>query len=72
MFYQIFLSPNVKQSAVISSEHGIYELPHELTLDLRKLGNITRIFKLIELQPRAQPYSQNKKFCQYYKKTAEK
>ena len=30
MFYQIFLSPQVKQWAVISYQHGIHELPHEL------------------------------------------
>ena len=35
MFYQIFLSPQVKQIVIISNEHGIYELPHELLNDLR-------------------------------------
>ena len=35
MFYQIFLSPQVKRSAIISNKHGIYELPHELLNDLR-------------------------------------
>ena len=41
MFYQIFLSPHVKWSVIISNKHGIYELPHELTNDLRLriLGN---------------------------------
>ena len=43
MFYQIFLSPQVKQSAIISNKHkqGVYELPHELPNDLRLriLGN---------------------------------
>ena len=34
MFDQIFLSPQVKQSVIISNEHGIYELPHELPNDL--------------------------------------
>ena len=29
MFYQMFLSPQVKQYAIISYKHGIYELPHE-------------------------------------------
>ena len=28
MLYQIFLSPQVKRSAIISNKHGIYELPH--------------------------------------------
>ena len=35
MFYQIFLSPQVKQCAIITCKHGIYELPHELPNDLR-------------------------------------
>ena len=45
MFYEIFLSPQVKRIAIISNKHGIYELPHELPNDLRlrKLGNIKKI-----------------------------
>ena len=41
MFYQIFLSPQVKQWAIITSEHVIYELSHELPKYLRLmiLGN---------------------------------
>ena len=39
MFYQIFFSPQVKRSAIISDKHGIYELPNELPNDLRILGN---------------------------------
>ena len=35
MFYQIFLSPQVKQSAIVSNKQGVYELPHELPNDLR-------------------------------------
>ena len=35
LFYQIFLSPQVKQWATITYKHGIYELPHELPNDLR-------------------------------------
>ena len=30
MFYQIFLSTQVKQWAIITYKHGIYELPHKL------------------------------------------
>ena len=33
MFYQIFLSPQVKQRA--SNKQGVYELPHELPNDLK-------------------------------------
>ena len=43
MFYEIFLSPQVKRSAIIIYEHhGIYELPYELPnyLRLRILGNL--------------------------------
>ena len=32
---QTFLSPQVKRCAIISSKHGIYELPQELPNDLR-------------------------------------
>ena len=42
MFYQIFLSPQVKRWAIITYKHGIYELPQELQNDLRLrkfLGN---------------------------------
>ena len=35
MFYQIFVSPQVKRSTIISNTHGVYELSHELlNLDL--------------------------------------
>ena len=30
MFYQVFLSPQVKQGAFISNKYGIYDLPHKL------------------------------------------
>ena len=41
MFYQIFLSLQVKQCTIIPYKRGIYELPHELLKDLRLriLGN---------------------------------
>ena len=35
MFYQIFLSPQVKRWMIITYKHGIYKLPHELPNDLR-------------------------------------
>ena len=35
MFYQMFLSPQVKRSAIISNKQGVYELPHELPRDLK-------------------------------------
>ena len=35
MFYQIFLSPQVKRCSIITDKHGIYEFLHELTNDLK-------------------------------------
>ena len=35
MFYQIFLSPQVKQYAIITYKYGMYELPNELPNDLK-------------------------------------
>ena len=51
MIYQIFVSPQVKQCAIITYKHGIYELPHKLLNDLglkylRKLRNIRKVSKL--------------------------
>ena len=47
MFYQIFLSPQIKRWAIITYKHDIYELPNELPNDLRlKLGNIRKVSKL--------------------------
>ena len=52
MFYQIFLSPQVKRWTIITYKYGTYELPHELPNDLRlrkdlkKLGNIKKVSKL--------------------------
>ena len=37
MLHQILRSPQVKLWVIITYEHGIYELPHELRL--RILGN---------------------------------
>ena len=41
MFYQTFLSPQLKRCAIITYKHGIYGLHHELLNDLklRILGN---------------------------------
>ena len=45
---QIFFTPQVKRSVIITNKHGIYELPHELPSDLRlrKLENNKKISKL--------------------------
>ena len=46
MFDEIFLSPQVKRILIISNNHGIYELPQELTNDL-KLKKLRKINKKI-------------------------
>ena len=45
LFYQIFFSPQVKWSVIISNKHSIHELPHELPNDLRILGTEKSIGK---------------------------
>ena len=35
MFDQIFLSPQVKRSVIVSNKHDIYEMADELPNDLR-------------------------------------
>ena len=35
VFYQILLSPQVKQNVIITNKHVIYKLPHELHNDIR-------------------------------------
>ena len=51
MFDQIFFSPQVKRSVIISSKNGMYKNPHELpnNLRLRKLGRIKKILKLCRI-----------------------
>ena len=41
MFYQILLLSQKKRCAIITHKDGIYELSHELSIDLRRriLGN---------------------------------
>ena len=43
MFYQIFLSPQVKRCTIITYKHGIDVLPHELPNDLRLITHEIRI-----------------------------
>ena len=35
LLYQFFFLTQVKRSVIITNEHGIYELPHDLQIDLR-------------------------------------
>ena len=49
MFYQIFLSPQVKRYAIITYKHGIYEFPKRVAERHKiydsKLGNIRKVSK---------------------------
>ena len=82
MVKPIFLSPQVKQSVIISNnKHGIYELPYELrnNIRLRILGNYERSGKCQNiaelLSPRRlarSPPPKKKKSCRYQQKAAEK
>ena len=51
MFYQIFLSQQVKRSAVITYKNGLFELPRQLLNDLRfkRLGELENISKVTKL-----------------------
>ena len=66
MVEQLFLSPQVKQSAIISNKYGIHELPHEMPNDLirklSKLGTIKKISKFHRIIASGQYYSQNEDF----------
>ena len=53
MFYQTFLSPQVKRCAIITYKHGVYELPHELPNDLR-LRNYQELSEIRKYQESAQ------------------
>ena len=43
---QIFLSPQVKQSVIISNKHGIFEMPHE-SLEIRKYQENQKLHRII-------------------------
>ena len=51
MFYQIFLSRQVKRRVIISNKHGTCELPHELPNDLR-----LRILRNYEISEKFQKF----------------
>ena len=77
MFYQIFLLPQVKRSAIITYEHGIYKLPHELLNDLRLriLGSYEisgKCLNFIEWYPSVQSPYQNENFVNPSKKLLKK
>ena len=47
MFYQFFLSSQVKRSVIVSNKHTIYELRHELpnNISFKNLGNWGKLEK---------------------------
>ena len=72
MFYQIFLSPQVKRYAIITYKHGIYVLPYELPNSLRKLVNISKVSKLHSMIPHCPAPCQNENFVNPNKKLLNK
>ena len=48
MFYQFFLSPQVKSCAIITYKHGICDLPHELPNDLQNIRKVSKLHRMIE------------------------
>ena len=62
MFYQIFLSPQVKRWTMMTYKHGIYKLPHELWNDLgiRIWGNIRKVSKPHRMITQCPPPPQKK------------
>ena len=65
MVEQIFFSPQVKRSVIISNKCGIYEVPNEL--GVRILGN-WEISGKSQLCPSAQSSSLNQNFVKTSKK----
>ena len=51
MFYQIFLSPQVKRCAIITYKHARYKLPHELPNDLKNIRNLSKLHRMIAQCP---------------------
>ena len=76
MFYQIFLSSQVKRCAIITYKHGIYELPKRLKtcafspppLPPRK-GNIRKVLKPHRMIAQRPAPRQNEYFANASKKT---
>ena len=62
MFYQIFLSSQVKRWAIITYKHGIYELPNGLPDDLEHIRKESKLHTMIAQCPVPPP---KEKFCQY-------
>ena len=67
IFEQIFLSPHVKQSVIISFKlvhTSWWRVAEQLKIwDVRKLGNIRKVSNFIELLPSAQSSCQNVNFA---------
>ena len=70
MFYQIFLSPQVKRCAIITYKNGIYELPHELPHELPNDLRLTKYEQSVTWNDSTVPSlpSQNKSFANTSKK----
>ena len=51
MFYEIFVSPQVKRRVILTYKHGIYVLSHQILKDLSKLGAIRKVSKPDSMTP---------------------
>ena len=73
VFVQIFLSPQVKRSVIISNKIGLDKLPHKMKNDLRLsiIGNqkLSGKYQIsIDLEPNSQSSFQNDFFLNTSKK----
>ena len=48
MFYESFVSPQVKRIVIISNKHGIFKFPHDLpnNVRLRTLGDYQELSRI--------------------------
>ena len=68
IFYQIFLSLQVKQGVIIKNKNRIFEFPHEFPNDSRLtiLENFRKISKLHEIEALCPEFLLKGKCCQYW------
>ena len=66
IFYQIFLSPQVKRCAIITGKHGIYGLDHELPNDLRLIRNVPKLHRKTAKPPVAHRHSPDNAIAHEY------
>ena len=66
IFYEFFLSPQVKRGVIITNKNAIYQLPNDATLVLEKFRNCRKTLTLHEiiaqrqLPPKRKPPAENR------------